>query len=180
MAEKQSTGAQAQLEDQYVTAIVVTHDGVTWLSEVVASLSAQKHQIDQIIAVDTGSIDGSVKLLTNAGIEVIKKSRSTGFGEAVASAVSKLPPAAIDTNEQEWLWILHDDCAPDRYALAKLLDAVISRPQVGIAGPKISAKQLRLRALLKRFQKALAVLQAARANLLSCIAKVKLKSLTHR
>ena len=137
MAEKQSTGAQAQLEDQYVTAILVTHDGVTWLSEVVASLSAQKHQIDQIIAVDTGSIDGSVKLLTNAGIEVIKKSRSTGFGEAVAAAVSKLPPAAIDSGEQEWLWILHDDCAPDRYALDKLLEAVINRPQVGIAGPKI-------------------------------------------
>ena len=137
MAEKQSTGAQAQLEDQYVTAIVVTHDGVTWLSEVVASLSSQKLQPDQIIAVDNGSTDGSVKFLTNAGIEVIKKSRSTGFGEAVATAVSKLPPAATDTSEQEWLWILHDDCAPDRYALAKLLDAVISRPQVGIAGPKI-------------------------------------------
>jgi len=137
VAEKQSTGAQAQLEDQYVTAIVVTHDGVTWLSEVVASLSSQKLQPDQIIAVDNGSNDGSVKFLTNAGIEVIKKSRSTGFGEAVATAVSKLPPAATDTSEQEWLWILHDDCAPDRYALAKLLDAVISRPQVGIAGPKI-------------------------------------------
>ena len=137
MAEKQSTGAQAQLEDQYVTAILVTHDGVTWLSEVVASLSAQKHHIDHIIAVDNGSIDDSVKLLTNAGIEVIKKSRSTGFGAAVAAAVSKLPPAAIESGEQEWLWILHDDCAPDRYALAKLLDAVINRPQVGIAGPKI-------------------------------------------
>jgi GT2 family glycosyltransferase len=137
VAEKQSTGAQAQLEDQYVTAIVVTHDGVTWLSEVVASLSSQKLQPDQIIAVDNGSNDGSVKFLTNAGIEVIKKSRSTGFGEAVAAAVSKLPPAAVDSNEQEWLWILHDDCAPDRYALAKLLNAVVTRPQVGIAGPKI-------------------------------------------
>jgi len=97
VAEKQSTGAQAQLEDQYVTAIVVTHDGVTWLSEVVASLSSQKLKPDQIIAVDNGSNDGSVKFLTNAGIEVIKKSRSTGFGEAVATAVSKLPPAATDT-----------------------------------------------------------------------------------
>jgi len=137
VAEKQSTGAQAQLEDQYVTAIVVTHDGVTWLSEVVASLSSQKLQPNRIIAVDNGSKDGSVKFLTNAGVEVIKKSRSTGFGEAVAAAVSKLPPTAVDSNEQEWLWILHDDCAPDRYALAKLLEAVISRPQVGIAGPKI-------------------------------------------
>ena len=136
MAEKQSTRAQAQLKDQFVTAIVVTHDGVTWLSEVVASLSSQKHKVDQIIAVDTGSIDGSVKLLTNAGIEVIKKSRRTGFGAAISAAVAKLA-LLDDENWQEWLWILHDDCAPDRYALAKLLEAVVARPQVGIAGPKI-------------------------------------------
>ena len=137
MAEKQSTGVQTQLKDQFVTAIVVTHDGVTWLNEVVASLSSQKHKIDQIIAVDNGSIDGSVKLLNKAGIEVIKKSRRTGFGAAVAAAVAKLPPLDDSENKQEWLWILHDDCAPDRHALGKLLEAVISRPQVGIAGPKI-------------------------------------------
>ena len=137
MVEKQSTGSQLQLKDQFVTAIIVTHDGVTWLSEVVAALSSQKHRVDQIIAVDNGSIDGSVKLLTNAGIEVIKKSRRNGFGAAIGAAVAKLPPADLQSNKQEWLWILHDDCAPDRYALAKLLAAVVARPQVGIAGPKI-------------------------------------------
>jgi GT2 family glycosyltransferase len=137
VAEKQSTGSQLQLKDQFVTAIIVTHDGVTWLSEVVAALSSQKHKVDQIIAVDNGSIDGSVKLLTNAGIEVIKKSRRNGFGAAIGAAVEKLPPADLQSNQQEWLWILHDDCAPDRYALAKLLAAVVARPQVGIAGPKI-------------------------------------------
>ena len=47
-----------ELEDQYVTAIIVTHDGVTWLSEVVAALSSQKFKPNQIIAVDNGSIDG--------------------------------------------------------------------------------------------------------------------------
>jgi len=137
VAEKQSTRAIAQVQDQYVTAVLVTHDGVTWLSEVVASLSSQKHKVDQIIAVDTGSVDGSVKLLSNAGIEVIKKSRRTGFGAAISAAVAKLSPIDQEENLQEWLWILHDDCAPDRYALAKLLEAVVARPQVGIAGPKI-------------------------------------------
>lgn len=137
MAEKQSTGALAQVEDQYVSAVLITHDGATWLSEVVAALSSQKHPVDQIIAVDTGSKDNSVKLLSNSGIEVIKKSRSTGFGAAVSAAVAKLPKDDLEDGVQEWLWILHDDCAPDRYALAKLLEAVVSRPQVGIAGPKI-------------------------------------------
>ncbi len=137
MAEKAITGASAQIEDQYVTAVIVTHDGATWLSEVVASLSSQKHPVDEIIAVDTGSIDGSAKLLSNAGIQVIKKSRSTGFGAAVAAAVRQLPAMKKNSQEQEWLWILHDDSAPDRYALAKLLAAAIARPQVAVAGPKI-------------------------------------------
>ena len=138
MAEKQST--QAQVKDQHVTAILVTHNGVTWLSEVVAALSSQKRLPDQIIAVDNGSIDGSVKLLSNAGIPVIKQSKSAGFGSAVAGAVAKLPIVDKQINNQEnneWLWIIHDDCAPDKLALAKLLEAVVERPQVGIAGPKI-------------------------------------------
>jgi GT2 family glycosyltransferase len=133
VAEKQSTAVQVQ--DQYVTAILVTHNGVTWLSEVVASLSSQKHLPDQIIAVDNGSSDGSVKLLSNAGISVIKQSKTAGFGSAVAAAVAKLPAPKDENNE--WLWIIHDDCAPDKFALAKLLEAVVERPQVAIAGPKI-------------------------------------------
>jgi len=137
VAEKANTGAQARLEDQFVTAILVTHDGAPWLSEVVAALSSQKHSPDQIIAVDTGSVDGSVKLLSNAGLEVVKKSRSTGFGAAVNAAVERLPKIQADDGDDEWLWILHDDCAPDRNALAKLLEASLDRPQVGIAGPKI-------------------------------------------
>jgi GT2 family glycosyltransferase len=46
-----------------VTAILVLHDGATWLPEVVASLTSQTHQIDQIVAVDTGSKDSSAKLV---------------------------------------------------------------------------------------------------------------------
>lgn len=40
--------------NHHVTAIVVSHDGALWLPEVVASLSKQKHAIDQLVAVDTG------------------------------------------------------------------------------------------------------------------------------
>jgi GT2 family glycosyltransferase len=129
----------AELDDQNVTAIIVTHDGVTWLSEVVAALSSQKFKPNQIIAVDNGSIDGSPKLLRNAGIPVISQDREAGFGSAIAAAVASLPKLKKNENSEsnEWLWILHDDCAPDRNALKKLLLAALERPQVGIAGPKI-------------------------------------------
>jgi GT2 family glycosyltransferase len=116
-----------------VSAILVVHDGATWLPEVVASLASQTRAIDQLIAVDTGSLDSSAKLLKGARVPIISMPRETGFGAAIASAVEKLPPRA----DNEWLWIIHDDCAPAAGALAALLAAVEDRPQVVMAGPKL-------------------------------------------
>lgn len=117
-----------------VTAILVVHDGATWLPEVVASLVSQTRAIDQTLAVDTGSQDASVKLLKNARVPFISLPRETGFGAAVAAAVEHIPPPEGDN---EWLWLIHDDCAPQPGALRALLDAIENRPQVGIVGPKL-------------------------------------------
>ena len=68
-----------------VTAILVVHDGATWLPEVVASLASQSRSIDLTLAVDTGSVDSSAKLLKNARLKSITLPRETGFGEAVAA-----------------------------------------------------------------------------------------------
>jgi len=118
-----------------VTAILVLHDGATWLPEVVASLTSQTHQIDQIVAVDTGSIDSSAKLVKGARIPVLPMDRETGFGEAILHAVSTLP--AITDPESEWLWIIHDDLSVHRKALANLISEVETRPNVAMAGPKL-------------------------------------------
>ena len=67
----------------FVTAIIVSHDGALWLPEVVASLAKQKRAIDQVIAIDTESNDGSVKILKSAGITTISTDRDKGFGGAV-------------------------------------------------------------------------------------------------
>ena len=118
-----------------VTAILVLHDGATWLPEVVASLTSQTHKIDQIVAVDTGSKDSSAKLVKGARIPVLPMDRETGFGEAIYHAVSTLP--AITDPESEWLWIIHDDLSVHRKALANLIAEVITRPNVAMAGPKL-------------------------------------------
>ena len=65
-----------------VSAILVVHDGATWLPEVVASLASQTRAIDQLIAVDTGSLDSSAKLLKGARVPIILLTRETGFGAA--------------------------------------------------------------------------------------------------
>lgn len=123
------------MSTQRISAILVTHNGTTWLPEVVASITSQSRKVDHILAVDTGSSDGSVKLLKGARIPVAILENSAGFGEAIAHAVQQLPPH-VDGAE-EWLWILHDDCALHPLALESLLSSVVERPNVVMAGPKL-------------------------------------------
>lgn len=118
-----------------VSAILVVHDGTTWLPEVVASIASQTRSVDHLIAVDTGSTDGSTKLLKGARIPVATLDRTAGFGQAVAYGVEHL--AAPVEGVEEWLWILHDDCALESRALESLLAAVAERPSVVMAGPKL-------------------------------------------
>lgn len=123
------------MSTQRVTAILVVHDGATWLPQVVTSLATQTRGADRIIAVDTGSLDASAKLLKGARIPTISLDREIGFGEAISFAVGQLPPTTDPLNE--WIWVLHDDCAFAKDALENLLTAVSERPNVAMAGPKL-------------------------------------------
>ena len=119
----------------FVTAVIVTHDGSTWLTESIAAIFSQSRPVDRIIAVDTGSLDNSVKLLNGSGIQVIEAPRDHGFGESINLALDNAIPVA-DT-ASELLWILHDDCAPTRNTLELLIAQLEDRPQIAAAGPKI-------------------------------------------
>jgi GT2 family glycosyltransferase len=125
--------SQAAVDKHRVTAVLVSHNGAVWLPEVVAALTSQTRPIDLITAVDTGSQDASTKLLKSARIPFISTNVETGFGEAVSLAVDKLPK----TVDHEWIWLIHDDCAPAPSALAELLAAIDDRPQVVMVGPKL-------------------------------------------
>src|SRR2546423_1925341 len=120
----------AEVARQSVTVVLVSHDGARWLPGTLAGLAAQTHRPDRIVAVDTGSTDGSVRLLTEALGEhsVFAADRTTGFGAAVQRALTLSGGHATG-----WVWILHDDCAPDPDALEQLLRAAVSKP--GARGP---------------------------------------------
>jgi GT2 family glycosyltransferase len=118
-----------------VTALLVVHDGATWLPEVVASITSQSRSADQILGIDTGSVDSSAKLLKGARIPTVTLNRTTSFAAAISYGASQLP-ASID-GVHEWLWILHDDCSLDPRALEELLAAVEDRPNIVMAGPKL-------------------------------------------
>ena len=123
----------ADVDKHRVTAVLVSHNGALWLPEVVAALTSQTRPIDVITAVDTGSEDVSTKLLKSARIPFFVTDRETGFGQAVSLAVDKLPQRV----DHEWIWLIHDDCAPAPTALAELLSAIDDRPQVVMVGPKL-------------------------------------------
>ncbi len=90
---------------------------------------------------DTGSTDDSASLLQlglPAGSPVVGAPARAGFGTAVRTAVAEIPPygGSGEDDSHDWLWLLHDDSAPEPGALAELLLAVERAPSVTMAGAK--------------------------------------------
>ncbi len=66
-----------------VAALLVSHDGERWLPAVISGLQSQSAPVDRVVAVDTGSKDGSADLLESAFGEVLRAPGSTSFPRAV-------------------------------------------------------------------------------------------------
>jgi GT2 family glycosyltransferase len=119
-----------------VTAVLVCHDGAAWLPEALSALLAQTRPPDSVVVVDTSSRDGSAALVQDAlpAAQRLTLSRETPLGSAVRAALDVVPPRPGVT---EWIWLLHDDCAPAPDALRALLDEGEGRPSVAVIGPKV-------------------------------------------
>lgn len=130
-----------------VTAVVVAHNGAEWLSRLTEALWALGRRPERLIAVDTGSTDESTALLGDLpSVErVVSASARTGYGAAIARGIEAVGFAPIQagpyddgsTPVVEWLWLLHDDCAPAPKALEQLLLQATLSPEVGVWGPKL-------------------------------------------
>ncbi|SHJ15192.1 Glycosyltransferase, GT2 family [Tessaracoccus bendigoensis DSM 12906] len=102
-----------------VTAVMVVHNAEEWLPRQLLSLARLDPRPGRLVAVDTGSTDDSAALLERADREgvvdsVITLGADAGFAQAVETA--------LEGSEPEWIWLLHDDSAPHRDALAHLLE----------------------------------------------------------
>lgn len=135
-----------------MTAVLVSHDGNRWLTESLAALTGQSRPPQRVVAVDTGSTDGSVTLLaTSLGDRaVVKLPRSTSLAAAVQAGLDAFDgqpePESGRASVTRWVWILHDDSAPDPDALRELLAAAIDSPSLAAIAPKsLSWDRRRLR-----------------------------------
>jgi GT2 family glycosyltransferase len=115
-----------------VIAIVVNYNGRAFLRDTFRGLAAQTRPIDDVLVVDTGSTDGSADWArSRLGDNAVMAVRGQ-FGRAVMSALRDPRTSGMD-----WLWLLHDDCAPEPEALERLLGEAESRPSASVLGPKL-------------------------------------------
>ena len=115
-----------------VGAVLVAHDGATWLPKVLESFAALEHAPTAWRVVDVASTDDGADLLRRSfGADRIQYAPSgTGFGAAAQLGIDALPPT-------DWIWLLHDDAAVEPDALAGLLDVATSADDIAVVGPKI-------------------------------------------
>ena len=124
--------------------MLVSHDGVRWLTESLAALTAQTRTPQRVVAVDTGSTDGSAAMLATALGEraVLKLPRETSLAAAVQAGLDAFegqaePEGGGRGPTTRWVWILHDDCAPEPDALRELLAAAVDSPSLTAIAPKV-------------------------------------------
>ncbi|MFM6939891.1 MAG: glycosyltransferase family 2 protein [Rhodoluna sp.] len=95
----------------FVTAVVVSHEADDYLAVTQKALDSQLRQPDHIL--------------------VIEPSNFASVSEAIQTSLPS------DLPENSWIWLLHDDTAPDPSALAELVSAIELSPSVALAGPKL-------------------------------------------
>lgn len=123
-----------------VLAVLVCHDGDPWLGAALGALRELTPRPAHVLAVDTGSTDRTAALLAEATESedldgVLTLDRDTGYGVAVRAAVDEAVQRWGDPGR--WLWLLHDDCAPEPDCLGVLVTAAELSPSAGVLGPLV-------------------------------------------
>ncbi len=128
----------------FVTTVLVSHNGATWLPAVLTQLARTTRPSEVVVGVDANSTDTSQEILTQSlgRDRVVALTENPGFGACVNAGLALMPRPDFEVDARpadtiEWIWLLHDDCAPDSTALEQLLYAADRQPSVAVLGPKI-------------------------------------------
>jgi GT2 family glycosyltransferase/uncharacterized membrane protein len=113
-----------------VATVVVSHGAVDYLATTLKALSLQTHSIEQVVVVETSADPACSELAKQFGFSVVEPG-DIKLGAAIESGVQSLKAVP------GWLWILHDDSAPEPTALQMLASAAELSPSVAIVGPKL-------------------------------------------
>jgi GT2 family glycosyltransferase len=117
-----------------VTAILVVRNGEPWLDRTLQALGSQTRRPDAQVFVDCSSTDRSAEKLASVAPTQYVLAPNLPLGDAVTFGLRQAAPA--ESND-DWVWVLSADTAPETDALERLLAAVEIAPSVAIAGPKV-------------------------------------------
>ncbi len=114
-----------------VTAVIVTRGANPWFRRTLAAVRAQHRAPTRLVVVDvaTSAATSGYADLQLGDARFVAAPRARTFGEGVAAGLR-------EETDGQWLWLLHDDSAPDAGALGALLRAVEHSSAVAVAGAK--------------------------------------------
>jgi len=122
-----------------ISALLVCHNGARWLPTALGAQQAASQRPDRWVVVDTGSTDDSLELVERAlegeDVTTLRLPPETAYGRAVRAGLDAL---ADSGDAEEWIWLLHDDCAPSTDCLERLAE-IVTEGEDGLAavGPKL-------------------------------------------
>ncbi len=124
-------------------AVLVVRDGADTLVRCLDAIAAQTLPPERLVIVDLGSTDSSCAIASAhqdvrravPEVSVLRLEAEVGLGGAIDRAIEAMPP--VGDPRAGWVWVLHHDTIARRTTLARLLEAVLRSPSVGVAGPKV-------------------------------------------
>lgn len=122
-------GAVSDVASLGVAAVVVNFNGGDHLADCVKSLLSER--VGEVVVVDNGSSDGSLKMLREfeLGVKVIESGWNRGYGGG-----ANLGVAACGG---EFLLVCNSDLVVQPGSIGSLVEAIGNDPLVGIVGPRL-------------------------------------------
>jgi GT2 family glycosyltransferase/tetratricopeptide (TPR) repeat protein/2-polyprenyl-3-methyl-5-hydroxy-6-metoxy-1,4-benzoquinol methylase len=115
--------------NQGLTSVVMlTNNQLEYTKLCLASIRSRTDEPYEVIVVDNGSTDGTVEYLNALdGVRLIVNPENRGFPAAVNQGIREA--------RGEYVLLLNNDCVVTTGWLSRMLDALNSSPDVGLAGP---------------------------------------------
>jgi len=125
----EAPASRSRTQDRRVTVVVVHRNRPDSIGGTVACYLEQPDTNDVIVVDNGSSVEGSKALgLLDPSVEVIRTGANLGFGPGANVGIRRW----LRRTRGEWVVVTPHDSVPDTDTLSRMLDAVESRPDVGL------------------------------------------------
>lgn len=111
--------------------VIPNWNGELLLKKCLKSIYRQTFNKFQVIVVDNGSTDGSIRLINSKypKVKIIKNKKNLGFAKAVNQGINK--------SRSEYIFLLNNDTELDKNCIRILLNSIINKRNTTAIAPKI-------------------------------------------